>query len=284
MVSKKKGGLGRGLGEIFDEITSAYEHEIPTVHKTDEIPIDEIKRNPYQPRKTFNEQQLKELSASIRQHGLLQPIVVVKEMDGYTLIAGERRLRAAKMAHLPTIKATIVDVELAKFHELALIENIQRENLNPIELALSYEALIVEHQMTHDTLAQSLKKSRTQITNTLRLLALNDKAKDALIEEKITQGHAKILVALESHDQSVMVDSIIGQKLSVRETEQMVKTLKEPHTQVPTLTTQTPQLNFSKLAEALAPMGIRATFSKTSCKLTFESEKQLHTFIDLLTI
>ncbi len=230
----KKSGLGRGLGDILDEIGSTYETQLSDVKEEElgdliaEIDIDLIEPNPYQPRKHFDPQKLQELSNSIKQHGLLQPIVVISHEDRYILIAGERRLRASKLANLKTIKAIIAQVELdeLRLRELALIENIQRENLNPIELAVSYKELIEVHNITHDELSNIVHKSRSQITNTLRLLNLDTYAQDAVIDGKISQGHAKILVTVPKDKQKVLVDTIIGQKLNVRQTEHLVKKVK----------------------------------------------------------
>ena len=231
----KKTGLGRGLGDILDEIGSTYETQIDSVDEEElsdliaEIDIDLIEPNPYQPRKHFDEEKLQELSDSIKQHGLLQPIVVISHDDRYILIAGERRLRASKMAGFEKIKAIIAQVELdeLRLRELALIENIQRENLNPIELANSYKELIEVHNITHEELSNIVHKSRSQITNTLRLLNLNPYAQNALIEGKITQGHAKVLIGVDEEEQKLIIDTIIGQKLSVRESEELVKKVKE---------------------------------------------------------
>ncbi len=231
----KKTGLGRGLGDILDEIGSTYETQIDSVDEEElsdliaEIDIDLIEPNPYQPRKHFDEEKLQELSDSIKQHGLLQPIVVISHDDRYILIAGERRLRASKMAGFEKIKAIIAQVELdeLRLRELALIENIQRENLNPIELANSYKELIEVHNITHEELSNIVHKSRSQITNTLRLLNLNPYAQNALIEGKITQGHAKVLIGVDEEEQKLIIDTIVGQKLSVRESEELVKKVKE---------------------------------------------------------
>ena len=230
----KKSGLGRGLGDILDEIGSTYETQLSDVKEEElgdliaEIDIDLIEPNPYQPRKHFDPQKLQELSNSIKQHGLLQPIVVISHEDRYILIAGERRLRASKLANLKTIKAIIAQVELdeLRLRELALIENIQRENLNPIELAVSYKELIEVHNITHDELSNIVHKSRSQITNTLRLLNLDTYAQDAIIDGKISQGHAKILVTVPKDKQKILVDTIIGQKLNVRQAERLVKKVK----------------------------------------------------------
>ena len=154
--------------------------------------------------------------------------MVIEKENGYLLIAGERRLRAHKLAKLPTIKAIIADADIDEFRmrELALIENIQRENLNAIELANSYAELIEVHNITHDELSSIVHKSRSQITNTMRLLGLSAYAKDKLSTGKISQGHAKVLVGLDEKMQKIIIDSIIGQKLSVRDAENMVKKYK----------------------------------------------------------
>ncbi len=218
----KKRSLGRGLGAILDEVTLAYEKEVPQ-NGIVEIAIDQIRKNPFQPRKSFDSKGLEELAASIKEHGLLQPIVVIEDLDGYMLIAGERRLRAAKLAGLQKIKAIIADIEKRKYREIALIENIQREDLSALELANSYQELIEDYQITHEELANIVKKSRAHITNTLRLLQLSEYAKDALQRGKISAGHAKVLVGLDDEEQRVMVDTIVGQKLSVRDTEKIAK-------------------------------------------------------------
>jgi len=226
--------LGRGLGEILSEVEEAYEKDLSDIDsfelekdgaRIEELDIKTITPNPFQPRKHFDEQALKELSESIIRHGLLQPIVVIEKENGYLLIAGERRLRAHRLAKIKTIKAIVVDANIddIKLRELALLENIQRENLNAIELANSYAELIEVHNITHNELSSIVNKSRSQITNTMRLLTLTPYVQNYLIGSKITQGHAKILVGLDKEKQRVVVNSIVGQKLSVRETENMVK-------------------------------------------------------------
>ena len=229
--------LGRGLGAILEEVGEAYASEMVTTEDiasseiqdlVAELDLELIDPNPYQPRKHFDEQKLQELSDSIGQHGLLQPVVVVPMAERYLLVAGERRLRAHKLAGLKTIKAIVaaVDFDEIKMRELALIENIQRENLNPIELSHSYQELISVHKITHEALAKIVHKSRSQITNTMRLLSLGEYAQKALIDQKITQGHAKVLVGLDNTRQQIVVDTIIGQKLSVRDAERLAKNRK----------------------------------------------------------
>jgi len=221
--------LGRGLSELLGEVETAYENSTTSNAGCEtEIDVSLINPNPNQPRKIFDETKLQELSDSIVKHGLLQAVSVIKINDNeYTLIAGERRLRAHKLANLDTIKATIIDADEFKLRELALIENIQRDDLNVIELAYSYAQLINEHNLTHDELSEIVFKSRSSITNTLRLLSLSVYVQQLLGNEKITAGHAKVLIGLSDEDQKKLADSVIGQKLSVRETEALVKNLKD---------------------------------------------------------
>lgn len=224
----KKGGLGRGLGAILEDVELAYKAELSEGNSdiVKDIDLDLIVENPYQPRKTFDETALKELSESIKRHGLIQPIIVIKKDGGYMLIAGERRFRATKLLGESKIKAIVADIESQSLRELALIENIQREDLNPIELANSYKELIDEYKITQDALANIIHKSRVQITNTMRLLSLSAATQEYIKEGKLTQGHAKVIVGLEPSDEKMAVDTIIGQCLSVRETENLVKNLK----------------------------------------------------------
>lgn len=218
--------LGRGLSAILEDVENAYDKELNKDLIAD-IEISKITPNPYQPRKHFDEEALNELSASIEKHGLIQPIIVVKSSNGgYTLIAGERRFRATKLLGRDSIKAIVANLEDQNLRELALIENIQRENLSPIELANSYKELIDEYKITQEALANIIKKSRTQITNTLRLLNLDESTKKLIEDGKITQGHAKIIVGLEKNDEKMIVDTIVGQRLNVRDTENLVKRLK----------------------------------------------------------
>ncbi|WP_228135579.1 ParB/RepB/Spo0J family partition protein [Halarcobacter anaerophilus] len=223
--------LGRGLGELLGEVETAYSNSNSNDSKSNysilELDVNLIKPNPNQPRKIFDEDKLKELSDSIVEHGLLQPVTVREDnKGGYILVAGERRLRAHKLANLDTIKATIIDIEEFKLRELALIENIQRDDLNIIELAYSYAQLINEHSITHDELAKRVFKSRTSITNTLRLLQLSSYVQQMLANNKISAGHGKIMLGLEDELQKKVADSIYGQKLSVREAETLVRELK----------------------------------------------------------
>lgn len=225
--------LGRGLSELLGEVETAYktstsqeEKNIKKEESSLEIDVELVDANPYQPRQIFDEEKLKELSDSIVKYGLLQPINVIKKDNRYTLISGERRLRAHKLANIKKIKAIVLDENEVKLRELALIENIQRDDLNVMELAYSYAQLINEHNLTHDDLANRISKSRSSITNTLRLLQLSTYVQQAVGNDKISAGHAKVLLGLDDEKQKVLTDTIQGQKLSVRETEKLVKNLK----------------------------------------------------------
>ncbi|WP_368029808.1 ParB/RepB/Spo0J family partition protein [Arcobacter sp. s6] len=227
--------LGRGLGELLGEVESAYESSTRNNKSgVNKIDVASIKANPNQPRKIFDEEKLNDLSESIKEHGLLQPIVVIENDDSsYTLVAGERRLRAHKLAKIDKIKAIIIDADELKLRELALIENIQRDDLNIIELAYCYAQLLNEHNITHEELSRKVFKSRTSITNTLRLLQLSSYVQQFLATDKISAGHAKVMLGLSVDEQKMVCDSIIGQKLSVRETEKLVKELKERNSDKP---------------------------------------------------
>ncbi len=277
-----KEALGRGLGALLGEMSEAYDNEVPDRGDVLEIPLKLIRANPYQPRKTFDEQSLQELGDSIKRHGLLQPIVVIEdEVDGYILVAGERRLRASKLVKLKSIKAIVVKIDDEQMRQHALIENIQRDELNAIELADAYNELIQVHQMTHDELAVMVNKSRTHVTNALRLLQLSSKAQKALIEGKISAGHAKVLVPLEEREQVLMVDSIIGQKLSVRELESMLKTSRDV-TKRDAGQSVIQSLDFRSLQERLEREQIKSTCKNNKITLHFSSQNEVDTFLKQL--
>lgn len=280
----KAKSLGRGLGELLGEIEEAYDNEVPKNEQIVEVPLSRIRPNPYQPRKHFDEKALNELASSIKTHGLIQPIVLTEDVDGYILVAGERRWRASKLAKLKTIRAVITSLDAAQMRQHAIIENIQREELNVIELAQAYEELIEMHGLTQDALSSVVHKSRTHITNTLRLLQLSKKTRQALIDEKITAGHAKMLVGLSDKEQKVMVDSIHGQKLSVRETEQMVKSMKKKADSLheePKTTSPSPDL--SVLQRRLSDLGFRTAVAGGKLSIALPTETEADRLLDLLS-
>jgi len=266
--------LGRGLDALLGEMDEAYENEGSQRDEILEISLKEIRPNPFQPRKTFDDVSLQELAESIKTDGLLQPIVVTEDIDGYVLIAGERRLRASKLAKLKDIRAIVLNSDEQKMRQFALIENIQREELNAIELAQAYSELIKLHEITHEELSSKIYKSRTHITNTLRLLQLSHKTQKALLEKKISAGHAKVLVGIDDKQQQVMVNSIIGQKLSVREVESLVKNLKETK-EVKTLPKSSDSYDLRELKLNFDDIGLKSKISKNRLTLEFENEAQI---------
>lgn len=278
----KAQALGRGLDALFGEIDEAYSNE--GTKKQDavlELSLKDIRPNPFQPRKSFDEESLLELAESIKKDGLIQPIVVTEDLDGYILIAGERRLRASKLAKLKTIKAILLSSDEQKMRQYALIENIQREELNAIELAEAYGELLKIHDLTHDELSSMIHKSRTHITNSLRLLQLSLKTQRALIEKKITAGHAKVLVGLEEKDQQLIVNSIVGQKLSVRDVESMIKNMKdETIAKQPSVKQIT--YDFSQLKNKVDFLGFRCKSSKNQFTIEFNNEDEVEKFLSYL--
>jgi len=273
--------LGRGLDALLGEIDEAYENEGSQRDEILEIPLKDIRPNPFQPRKTFDETALTELAESIKNDGLLQPIVVSEDIDGYVLIAGERRFRASKLAKLKEIRAIVLNSDEQKMRQFALIENIQREDLNAIELAEAYSELLKLHELTHDELASMIHKSRTHITNSLRLLQLSSKTQKALLEKKISAGHAKVLVGLDDKEQQLMVNSIIGQKLSVREVEAMIQSKKSIEASTPQKKEEI-SYDFAPLKSKLNEFGYRVKSSKKALTIEFSSEDEIEEFLSHL--
>ncbi len=278
-----KKALGRGLGAIFEDVEDAYSKDINSAQDlVREIELDRISPNPYQPRKYFNEAAIKELSESIKKHGLLQPIIVVEKDNNYMLLAGERRFRATKEAGFTSIRAIVADIESENLRELAIIENIQREDLNPIELAIAYKELIEEYNITQEGLSEIIKKSRTQITNTLRLLSLSEKTQELIISGKLSQGHAKVIVGLENQDEETIVNTILGQKLSVRETEHLVKKLKagEQISDTKKKENKNQALEFSSLEKVLHNFGLKTKVKGKSITIEFENSTSIDNFLE----
>lgn len=230
MAIKKSGGLGRGLGSILPDIDLDVAQKGNTVAASiSTIPLDKITANPFQPRKEFSDEALEELAQSIRQQGVITPVTVRKMPDDtYQLIAGERRTRASQLAGLKEIPAYVRVATDTQMMEMALVENIQRENLNAMEVALAYKALIEECRLTHDQLSEKVGKNRSTITNYLRLLNLPAETQLALNEEKISMAHARALVNVEDIDLHLeILHSIIERHLSVHQTEELVKKAKK---------------------------------------------------------
>ena len=226
-MATRKGGLGKGLDSLIaDKVGTSNE-------KTDAknevmVNINKVEPNKEQPRKNFDEDALLELSESIKQFGVLQPLLVVDRKDYYEIIAGERRWRAAKMAGLKKVPVIIKDLTEQEIVEISLIENIQRENLNPIEEAIAYKRLLNEFNLKQDEVAERVSKSRTAVTNSMRLLKLCDKVQQMVIDDMISTGHARALLGITDEEkQYTLAQKIFDEKISVRDTEKLVKKMQK---------------------------------------------------------
>lgn len=229
-MSVKKGGLGKGLGKGLDSLIPDKVGIAETVEeeKKDEVMvnINKVEPNREQPRKNFDEDALLELAESIKQFGVLQPLLVQDKETYYEIVAGERRWRAAKLAGVKEIPIIVKNLTPQEIVEISLIENIQREDLNPIEEAIAFKRLLTEFNLKQDEVAERVSKSRTTVTNSMRLLKLDEKVQQMVIDEMLTTGHARALLAIENHEkQYTVAQKVFDEKLSVRETEKLVKKL-----------------------------------------------------------
>ncbi len=225
-MENRKRALGRGLEELFNTETLDLEgiekkiYETASNEEIVEIPLEDLRANPYQPRKRFDDEALKELAESIKNHGVFQPIIVKKSIKGYEIIAGERRCRASKLAGRDTIPAIIRSFTDEQMMEIALLENLQRENLSAIEEAIAYRSMLEKLNLTQDDLAKKVGKSRSHITNIIGLLRLPKEIQQMIIKEEITMGHARVISKLESEEEMIkLANQIIEQKLPVRDVE-----------------------------------------------------------------
>lgn len=214
-------GLGRGLGALIPQRAGAQASAI-------EIPISRIRPNPYQPRKRFNPEGLAALTASIAANGVIQPILVSETIDGYQLVAGERRLRAAQAAGLERIPAVVRQLVDRDQLELSLVENLQRADLDPLETADAYRQLINRFGLSHDDVANRVGRARSTVANTLRLLELAPEVQAAVADGRLSEGHGRALGGIAPELQARVLDSVVGQELSVRQTEELVRRLREP--------------------------------------------------------
>lgn len=235
-MAVKKKGLGKGLDSLIPDNRSSKASEKPEPSHVEEMKTGEqmmkinmVEPNREQPRRNFEEDALLELADSIKQFGVLQPLIVRKRNDYYEIIAGERRWRAAKIAGIKEVPVIIKDYNEQEVVEIALIENIQRENLNPIEEAMAFKKLLEEYHLKQDEVAERVSKSRTAVTNSMRLLKLNEKVQQMIIDDMISTGHARALLAIDDLEQQyILANKIFDEKLSVRETEKLIKELKNP--------------------------------------------------------
>lgn len=225
-MENKKRALGRGLEQLFNTENldlDSFEksiYESTTNEEIFDINIDELRPNPYQPRKNFDDDAIRELASSIKEHGVFQPVIIKKSIKGYEIIAGERRVRASKLAGLTTVPAIIREFSDEQMMEIALLENLQRENLNAIEEAIAYKSMLEKLDLTQDELAHKVGKSRSHVTNMLGLLRLPKEVQELVVDSKITMGHARMLSKLEDVEQiKKMADDIVNQGLTVRDVE-----------------------------------------------------------------
>ena len=297
-------GLGRGLNTLIPKAPIVDEEDVEQVKKKVSrsskskkkaepekeltLPIDKIEPNPDQPRNQFDEDTLQELSDSIKQYGMLQPILVTPKDDFYEIIAGERRWRAAKLAGLNEVPVMIRKYNENEVVEIALIENIQRDNLNPIEEAMAYKRLMEEFQLKQDEVAGKVSKSRAAITNSLRLLKLDPRVQKMLEEEMISTGHARALLALDDEEQQyILANKIFDEKLSVRETEKLVKALKNPKKEVK-VQKQEHMFVYDNLEEHLKNIiGTKVSVNpkangKGKIEIEYYSEEELERIYDLI--
>lgn len=280
--AKKRGGLGRGLNALVSEAeyeTGSSAASASNAASETKLPIEDIVPNPNQPRIHFNETELRELSESIQEHGVLQPLLVRKHGNGYEIIAGERRYQASKLAGLEELPVIIKDVNDEEMLALALIENLQRSDLNPVEEAKGYRQLIDASGMTQEALSKAVSKSRSAITNSLRLLDLPELVQQMIFEGKLTAGHARAILAVPYEDARIrLAEKVVAEGLSVRATENLAPLFsagETPKTSRPA----TPQ-SFKKAARVLRQVfntnvRVKSSRGKNKIEIEFKDEEEL---------
>ena len=287
-METKKRALGMGLEQLFNNENLDLEqmerkiYENSTNEEIIEINLDELRPNPYQPRKVFDDEALKELSDSIKEHGVFQPIIVKKSIKGYEIIAGERRYRASKLAGLKTIPAIIRDFSDSQMMEIALLENLQRENLNVIEEAIAYKSMIEKLNLTQDDLSKRVGKSRSHITNILGLLRLPKEVQKQVIQGNITMGHARMLSKLEDHDKIIeLANKIVNESLTVRDIENIGTTeaKKKPVTRKETT-------NEYKYVEELLrdKLDTKVKIKDNKVQISFTNNADLNRILEVLNV
>lgn len=285
--AKKRGGLGRGLNALVSEAeyeTGGSAASASNAASETKLPIEDIVPNPNQPRIHFNETELRELSESIQEHGVLQPLLVRKHGNGYEIIAGERRYQASKLAGLEELPVIIKDVNDEEMLALALIENLQRSDLNPVEEAKGYRQLIDASGMTQEALSKAVSKSRSAITNSLRLLDLPEVVQQMIFEGKLTAGHARAILAVPYEDARIrLAEKVVAEGLSVRATENLAPLFsagETPKTSRPA----TPQ-SFKKAARVLRQVfntnvRVKSSRGKNKIEIEFKDEEELSRILD----
>jgi len=289
-MENNRKALGRGLEQLFSNERIDFENVEKEIIKSTkekdilEIPLIEVRRNPYQPRKKFNEETLNELAESIKEHGIVQPIIVKKSIKGYDLIAGERRCKAAKLAGLKTIPAIVKEFSDDQMMEIALIENIQRENLNVLEEAVAYGKIIELTGVTQEALAKKFGKSRSYITNILGILKLPVMVQKQIIEDKLSMGHARSLSKLDDEEIIIsLANKVIKEDLTVRELEAILKKKKEPAKK--TKEKKVRNQHFVIYEDILSEkVGTKVKIDNFKIEISFDSAKDLERILEILNI
>lgn len=289
-MEQKKKALGKGLEQLFNsevlDFDSFESSILETTKESDirEIPVDEIRTNPYQPRKTFNQEALEELAESIKNYGVFQPIIVKPSIKGYDLVAGERRLRASKMAGLSTIPAIVKEFSDEMMREIALLENLQRENLSAIELAWAYKGIIDSMHIRQEDLASKLGKSRSHISNMIGLLRLPEDVQNMILDNKLSMGHARVLSKIEDDSKiSELANRVVNENLSVRDLEKL-STNTDIKKKVPTQRTSHAN-DYSYLENDLRDfLGTRVKISNKKMEIYFENSNDLQRILEILDV
>jgi ParB family chromosome partitioning protein len=283
-----KKGLGKGLDIMIPEKIESVEDNIENVSRETLIHINDIEPNKLQPRKKFDEDSLQELADSIKQFGVIQPLILQKNGRLYEIIAGERRWRAARIAGLKEVPAIIKDYTPQEIVEIALIENIQREDLNPIEEAQTYQRLIHEFQLKQDEVAERVSKSRVAVTNSMRLLKLDARVQQMIIDDMIASGHARALIPIENGDKQFHTAcKIFDEKLSVRETEKLVKHILNEKSEKEIAVTQEDDFIFRNLEDKIRSIvGTKVSIhkknnNKGSIEIEYYSPEELERIVDM---
>ena len=290
METSRRRALGRGLEELFNNEPIAYEKieekiiEDAKKEEIVEIPLKELRSNPYQPRKNFDEDALKELSESIKEHGVFQPIIAKKSIKGYEIIAGERRVKASIMAGLEKIPAIIRNFSDQDMMEIALLENLQRENLNALEEAMAYKKLLDELSLTQDALAKRLGKSRSHITNMLGILSLPEEVKDKIVEGKISMGHARVLSKIEDVEEiKSLANKIVKEGLSVREIESIVQDDNKYVKKNMQTRTRTTNSEYKIVEESLTEkFGSKTKIKNNKIEISFVNDNDLNRILEII--
>lgn len=290
METSRRKALGRGLEELFNNEPMDYEKieekivETANNEEIVEIPLSELRSNPYQPRKNFDDNALQELANSIKEHGVFQPIIAKKSIKGYEIIAGERRVKASIIAGKTTIPAIIRDFSDQDMMEIALLENLQRENLNALEEAMAYKKLLDELHLTQESLAERLGKSRSHITNMLGLLTLPEEVKDMIMDGKISMSHARVLSKIDNNEKiKELADKIIVDGLSVREIEDLSHTdttIEKKNTQV---RHDTNRNEYKVIEEELSEkLGTKVKIKNNKMELYFANSNDLNRIVEII--